>query len=53
MGHQAGAGDPFEALGDPNRRAILRLLSRATSRSRRSPAGCRSAARRCPGTCAC
>ena len=29
MGHhdQARAGDPFEALGDPNRRAILRLLS--------------------------
>ena len=23
----AGAGDPFEALGDPNRREILRLLS--------------------------
>jgi DNA-binding transcriptional ArsR family regulator len=23
----AAAGDPFEALGDPNRRAILRLLS--------------------------
>ncbi len=22
-----GSGDPFEALGDPNRRAILRLLS--------------------------
>jgi DNA-binding transcriptional ArsR family regulator len=22
-----GAGDPFEALGDPNRREILRLLS--------------------------
>ena len=27
MSHLAGAGDPFEALGDPNRRAILRLLS--------------------------
>ena len=27
-GASAGAaGDPFEALGDPNRRAILRLLS--------------------------
>jgi DNA-binding transcriptional ArsR family regulator len=22
-----GAGDPFEALGDPNRRALLRLLA--------------------------
>jgi DNA-binding transcriptional ArsR family regulator len=26
-GHAAAAGDPFEALGDPNRREILRLLS--------------------------
>ena len=24
---EAAAGDPFEALGDPNRREILRLLS--------------------------
>jgi DNA-binding transcriptional ArsR family regulator len=24
---QSAAGDPFEALGDPNRREILRLLS--------------------------
>ena len=27
MGSTAPAGDPFEALGDPNRRAILELLS--------------------------
>jgi DNA-binding transcriptional ArsR family regulator len=27
MAHAAAAGDPFEALGDPNRREILRLLS--------------------------
>ena len=27
MARDAAAGDPFEALGDPNRRAILRLLS--------------------------
>jgi DNA-binding transcriptional ArsR family regulator len=27
MSHPSTAGDPFEALGDPNRRAILRLLS--------------------------
>ena len=27
MERPAGVGDPFEALGDPNRRAILRLLS--------------------------
>jgi DNA-binding transcriptional ArsR family regulator len=26
MGDQAVEGDPFEALGDPNRREILRLL---------------------------
>ena len=26
MGAQAAEGDPFEALGDPNRREILRLL---------------------------
>jgi DNA-binding transcriptional ArsR family regulator len=26
-GQASAAGDPFEALGDPNRRAILRLLS--------------------------
>jgi DNA-binding transcriptional ArsR family regulator len=26
-GRGSAAGDPFEALGDPNRRAILRLLS--------------------------
>jgi DNA-binding transcriptional ArsR family regulator len=25
--HAAASGDPFEALGDPNRREILRLLS--------------------------
>lgn len=28
MGGGAAAGDPFEALGDSNRREILRLLSR-------------------------
>jgi DNA-binding transcriptional ArsR family regulator len=27
MGPASAAGDPFEALGDPNRREILRLLS--------------------------
>jgi DNA-binding transcriptional ArsR family regulator len=27
MGRAPAAGDPFEALGDPNRREILRLLS--------------------------
>lgn len=27
MGNQAFAGDPFEALGDSNRRAIVELLS--------------------------
>jgi DNA-binding transcriptional ArsR family regulator len=27
MGRSAPSGDPFEALGDPNRRRILRLLS--------------------------
>ncbi len=27
MRNQEAAGDPFEALGDPNRREILRLLS--------------------------
>jgi DNA-binding transcriptional ArsR family regulator len=27
MLQHAGGGDPFEALGDPNRREILRLLS--------------------------
>jgi DNA-binding transcriptional ArsR family regulator len=27
MGVASTAGDPFEALGDPNRREILRLLS--------------------------
>jgi DNA-binding transcriptional ArsR family regulator len=27
MASPAPAGDPFEALGDPNRRAILQLLS--------------------------
>jgi DNA-binding transcriptional ArsR family regulator len=27
MATRATAGDPFEALGDPNRREILRLLS--------------------------
>jgi DNA-binding transcriptional ArsR family regulator len=27
MTRVAGAGDPFEALGDPHRREILRLLS--------------------------
>ena len=27
MAQAAGAGDPFEALGDANRREILRLLS--------------------------
>ena len=27
MRNQEPAGDPFEALGDPNRREILRLLS--------------------------
>jgi len=27
MGRAQAAGDPFEALGDPNRREILRLLS--------------------------
>ena len=27
MEQQAGVGDPFDALGDPNRREILRLLS--------------------------
>ena len=27
MGRAEASGDPFEALGDPNRRAILRLLS--------------------------
>ena len=27
MGAASTAGDPFEALGDPNRREILRLLS--------------------------
>ena len=27
MAHVPAAGDPFEALGDPNRREILRLLS--------------------------
>jgi DNA-binding transcriptional ArsR family regulator len=26
MGERASAGDPFEALGDPNRRAIVELL---------------------------
>ena len=26
MGMNAAAGDPFEALGDPNRRAIVELL---------------------------
>jgi DNA-binding transcriptional ArsR family regulator len=28
MAASAPAGDPFEALGDPNRRAIVELLSR-------------------------
>jgi DNA-binding transcriptional ArsR family regulator len=28
MAQVPAAGDPFEALGDPNRREILRLLSR-------------------------
>jgi len=27
MPHAEAGGDPFEALGDPNRREILRLLS--------------------------
>lgn len=27
MAHSPSSGDPFEALGDPNRREILRLLS--------------------------
>ena len=27
LAHAPTAGDPFEALGDPNRREILRLLS--------------------------
>jgi DNA-binding transcriptional ArsR family regulator len=27
MAQERAAGDPFEALGDPNRREILRLLS--------------------------
>src|SRR5690242_17259993 len=27
MANEAVAGDPFEALGDPNRRAIVELLS--------------------------
>lgn len=27
MANEARAGDPFEALGDPNRRAIVELLS--------------------------
>ena len=27
MAQVPAAGDPFEALGDPNRREILRLLS--------------------------
>jgi len=27
MGHAGSPADPFEALGDPNRREILRLLS--------------------------
>ena len=27
VAHVPAAGDPFEALGDPNRREILRLLS--------------------------
>ena len=27
MPHSTASGDPFEALGDPNRREILRLLS--------------------------
>ena len=26
-GHRAPSGDPFEALGDPNRRAIVELLA--------------------------
>ncbi len=28
MAHTEPAGDPFEALGDPNRRAIVELLGR-------------------------
>lgn len=27
LSHSTAAGDPFEALGDPNRREILRILS--------------------------
>ena len=48
------ARDPFETLGDPNRRAILGLLG--TGRpfgAARSPRHCRSAARPRPATCGC
>ena len=50
----AAAGDPFEALGDPNRRAIVELLGcRAAGRSRSSPTRCRSAGRPSRATCGC
>ena len=44
----------LDALGDPNRREILRLLEHAaTSPWPRSPPPCRSAGRRCRVTCGC
>ena len=37
MAAAPAAGDPFEALGDPNRREILRLLSDGDKPVVRSP----------------
>ena len=46
-------GDPFEALGDPNRRDILRLLSEGDKAVRDIAAPLPISRPRSPGTCGC
>ena len=51
---RATDGDPFEALGDPNRRAIVELLgARGAGPSASSRTRCRSAGRPSPATSGC
>ena len=46
--YPATSGDPFEALADGNRCAILSILAVERDPSTKSPPNCRSGALRCP-----
>ena len=47
------AGDPFDALSDPQRRRILSLLKDADRSVQELADSPRSAGRQCLATCAC